>query len=277
MRFDRRPGVFGAALLLLSSASCVYGPAKVAQGQLYRTGNPEYDAYFQDVHQQQADAATWDDEEKAARKPLATTLELTPDAPDVSLVQGAYEASTRVAKQPGSVRLDVDGTNVHVSTNSGATDSVVFKGVEDSSHLALERAKRLHALESKYDGLVSKGNDLSAKVKDAFGKYGPSRENEVTAELNAAIAAVAQLKTREQSEARGSEDFVSDLERALETASEEKAVKVAKRARKRRDDSSPGRVNVASKPAAPSSDPAPAAAKPATPPKPAEPGEVFTP
>lgn len=277
MPFERRPGVFGVALLLLSSASCVYGPAKVAQGQLFRTGNPEFDAYFADVHQQQADAATWDDEEKAARKPLATSLELTPDAPDVSLVQGAYEASTRVAKQPGSVRLDVDGTTVHVSTNSGASDSAVFKGVEESSHLQLERAKRLHALESKYDGLVSKGNDLTGKVKDAFRKYGPSRENEVTAELNAAIAAVAALKTREQSEARGSEDFVSDLERALETASEEKAVKVAKRTRKRRDDSSPARVNVASKPAAPSSDPAPAAAKPAAPAKPADPGEVFTP
>jgi hypothetical protein len=277
MPFDRSPGVLGAALLLLSSASCVYGPAKVAQGQLYRTGNPDFDGYFQDVHQQQVDAATWDDDEKTARKPLATALELPPDAPDVSLVQGTYEASTKVAKQPGSLRLDLDGTNVHVSTNGGASDSPVFRGVEDSSHQELERAKKLHAVEPKIDALVKQGNDLTGKVKDAFAKYGPTRQNEVTSELNASIAALSALKTRVQSEARGSEDFVADLERALETASEDKAAKVARRARRKRDDSSPARVSVASKPAPPPADPAPSSAKPAAPPKPADPGEVFNP
>jgi hypothetical protein len=258
------------------------GESKVGQGQLYASGNPTYDAYFRDVHQQQVDASAWGDERRGIHKGLVTSLSLTPDAPDVTLVQAAHDASSKVAKQAGSVRLDVDGTNARVATSGGVGDaSGLFRAVEDTSHQELERARRLHGVEPKLDALSKQGTDLNTHVKADFAKYNDAKVNQVTAEIAASLEVLGNLKSRAQAEARASEDFVADLERALETASEDKVAKrEGGKRKKRRDDAGSPAKAAAQESVSPKAAPSEStSAKAATPPapKPADTGEVFTP
>jgi hypothetical protein len=260
----------------LLAASCMLsGSSRTASGQLYTSGNPTYDAFFRDVHQQQVEAASWGDDKKGAHKLLVASLELLPDAPDVTIVQATHESSSKVAKQPGSVKLELDGTTAHVVASGGAGDGgALFRAIEDTAHQELERAKRMHSVEPKLDALVKQDAELEGRVKTDFTQYGESKENEVATELLSVHEVITKLRARAESEARESEDFVADLSRALETASEDKAAHVEARHAKKS-----GSPAASPKPAAQASDqaaPAPKVAAPATP-KPADTGEVFTP
>jgi hypothetical protein len=251
------------------------GDSRTAQGQLYTSGNPTYDALFREVHQQQVEAASWGDDKKGSHKSLVTSLELTPDAPDVTIVQAAHESTSKAAKQPGSLHLELDGTTARVVASGGATDGgALFRAIEDTAHQELERAKRLHAVEPKLDALAKQDSDLEARVKTDFAQYGETKANEVAGELMSVHDVISKLRSRAESEARESEDFVADLSRAIETASEDKAARVETRHKKRREEGS-----AAAKPASQAADQPAAAPKPQQPPppKPADTGEVFTP
>jgi hypothetical protein len=270
---------------LLATSCMLGGESRLAQGQLYASGDPTYDAFFRDVHQQQVDEASWGDDKKGAHKSLVASLDLTPDAPDVTIVQVTHESSSKVARQPGSVRLEIDGTTAHVTASGGTGDSgALFHAIEDTAHLELERAKRLRGVEPKLDALTKQGAELETHVKADFSKFGGGKGNDVASELTSAHEILTKLKARAHAEARASEDFVADLGRALVTASEEKTAHADSKKKKKREREEAATAANA-KPAAPASD-APAAPKAPPPPKPvekpaekpaAETGEVFTP
>jgi hypothetical protein len=278
-------GVSVLGVSLLATSCMLGGESRLAQGQLYATGDPNYDGFFRDVHQQQVDEASWGDDKKGAHKSLVASLDLTPDAPEVTIIQVTHESSSKVARQPGSVRLEIDGTTAHV-TASGVTGDggALFHAIEDTAHLELERAKRLRGVEPKLDALTKQGAELETHVKADFGKFGGGKGNDVANELTSAHEILTKLKARAESEARESEDFVADLGRALMTASEAKTAH-AERKKKKRDRDEPATAANA-KPAAPATDAPAAAPKAPPPPKPvekpaekpaAETGEVFTP
>jgi hypothetical protein len=274
-------GVSVLGVSLLATSCMLGGESRLAQGQLYASGDPTYDAFFRDVHQQQVDEASWGDDKKGAHKSLVATLDLTPDAPEVTIIQVTHESSSKIARQPASVRLEIDGTTAHVTASGGTGDSgALFRAIEDTAHLELERAKRLRGVEPKLDALTKQGAELETHVKADFSKFGGGKGNDVANELTSAHEILTKLKARAESEARESEDFVADLGRALMTASEAKTAH-ADRKKKKRDEAA---TAANAKPVAPPSD-APAAAPKAPPPKPvekpaekpAETGEVFTP
>jgi hypothetical protein len=277
----------GLTLVALAASGCMMnGTSRTATGQLYTSGNPTYDTFFHDVHQQQVDAAGWGDDKKGAHRSLVAALELTPDAPDVTLVQATHEAASKVAKLPGSVKLDVDGTTAHVVASGGASDGgALFRAIEDTTHGELERAKRMHAVGPKLDALSNQASVLEGRVKSDFEKNGLNKENEVAGELMSSTDVILKLKSHAESEARESDDFVADLERAVETASEASAAKVVARhdtMKKKRDKGEKAdksdTASPPSKPSTPSGDSSPPPPKPAAPaPKPADTGEVFTP
>ncbi len=272
------------ACVALLAASCMLGgETRVAQGQLYASGNPTYDAFFRDVHQAQADEATWGEDERGVHKPLTTTLELAADTPDVTIVQATHESSSKVAKQPGSLRLDLEGPAPHVIASGGVGDAApLFHAIEETARQELERAKRLHAVDPKLDALSKQEADLETHVKADFSKYGNTRVNDVTSELVATRDVLTKMKAHAQAERARSEDFVADLGRAVETASEDKGARAgeARRARsperekRKREDSG---ASASTKSAPPSAETPAAPPKAPSPPKPAEPGEVFTP
>ena len=247
MNLVRALGAFGALGALLCVPACMLnGPSRTAQGQLYTSGNATYDGFFHDVHQQQVDAASWGDDKKGAHRSLVTTLELTPDAPDVTIVQATHEAASKGAKQPGALKLEVqrDGRARDGRHSDGGA---LFRAIEDTAHAELERAKRLHAVTPKLDALSKQAADLEGRVKADFDKNGIAKENEVATELMSSADVITKLRSRAEGEARESEDFVADLERALETASEASAAKQVARHKRRTD----ATVSSAPKPASP--------------------------
>src|SRR5262249_33039248 len=99
--------VFVALVGAAATVACDIQSSKVAQGQLYLSGEERYDAYFKDVHAIQVWAAQWPDDKKATRRPLLNTLDLTPDAPDVTIIQATHEkVSTLVKDGGGSAKLE---------------------------------------------------------------------------------------------------------------------------------------------------------------------------
>lgn len=275
--------MLGAGCLAVVVPACMLnGESRIAQGQLYTSGNPSYDAFFRDVHQQQRVEASWDDDKKDAKKPLLTTLDLTAETPDVTIVQMTHESAAKGAKQPGSVRLEVvDGAAPHVVAAGGGGDAgALFHAVEETARQELDRAKRLRALGPKIDALTKQEADLEGRVKADFTKYGETKLNDVTTELAATKDVLAKMKAHAEAEARESEDFVADLGRGLETAAEEKAPRAEARRprepreRKKREESA---SSGSAKATAQASEPPPPTTRPTPPAKPAEPGEVFTP
>lgn len=62
--------------LSLLTASCMLGDgSRIAQGQPYASGDPTYDAFFRDVHQQQVDETSWGDDRRGrtSRSPRASS------------------------------------------------------------------------------------------------------------------------------------------------------------------------------------------------------------
>jgi hypothetical protein len=269
----------GVACAAILGACMLSGESRIAHGYLYTSGNPTYDAFFRDVHQQQLDEQTWSDDRNGAHKALVASLDLTPDTPDVTIVQTTHESASKVAKQAGSLRLvDDDATAPHVvMTGSAGDGGALFHAIEDTARLELDRAKRLRAVEPRLDSLAKQAADLELHVKADFGKYGGGKETEVGHELAATKDAVAKLRAHAEAEARESEDFVADLGRALETASEDKRVEVhrGRPPRKREESVAPAASKKASASTPDQPPPPPRPAPP--PPKPADPAEVFTP
>ena len=179
-----------------------------------------------------------------------------------------HDSSSKLAKQLGSVHLEIDGTTAHVVASAGTGDAgPLFHAIEDTAHQELERAKRLRGgVLGKLDALAKQDADLEAHVKTDFAKYGGMKQNDVASELASAHDVLAKLKVLAESEARESEDFVADLGRALETASEEKAARAETRHKKKHDEVAPSNA----KPVAQASDQTAAAPKAPSPPKAAE-------
>jgi hypothetical protein len=269
---------------VLFAASCMMtGPSRVGQGQLYITGRSQYDTYFRDVHTAQVEAASWADDKRGTHKALVAALDLTPDAPDVTIVQATHERASKYAPRAGALRLEITGTDAHVA-GATADASTFFKAIEDTAHAELERAKRMHAVEPKLEALAKTGHDLEPHVAEDFDRRGSQKVQEVRMELSASYDALDKLDAHAKRESREAEDFVADLERALETASEERAKNHGAKpaaptpsatstpatppSRPRRDET----PRPAPRPAGES-----AAPKPAPTPKPADTGEVFTP
>ena len=69
-----------AAAPALTACEFFLGDTKTSKGQLYQSGDPRYDPYFDQVHNEQIKASSWPDEAKQSRKPIVTALNLKPDA-----------------------------------------------------------------------------------------------------------------------------------------------------------------------------------------------------
>src|SRR5438045_8731857 len=109
-----------AIVAIVGTTSCMMnGASRTAQGQLYVTGRPQYDAYFHDVHGAQVEAASWGEDKKGSHKSLVTALDLTPDAPDVTLVQAAHERAAKYAPPAGMLRLELSATDAPVAGGTG--------------------------------------------------------------------------------------------------------------------------------------------------------------
>ncbi len=218
----RLRGVFFGALvasLAVGGLACDLQPqGKVAQGQLYMSGEGRFDAYFRDVHSIQVWAAQWPDDRKATRKPLVNILDLTPDAPDVTIIQATHEKSAALTRDAGTTRLDATVDEAHVVAAGGArSDPSLFRAIEDTAGGELGRAKKLNAMLPKMDELSRLGQSLEPHIQETYQRQGPGKAKEVKLEISSSLTVLGNVTSKARRSIRECDDFVADLQRAVAT------------------------------------------------------------
>jgi hypothetical protein len=200
---------------------CDMQQGKVAQGQLYLSGEQRYDAYFRDVHAIQVWAAQWPDDKKQTRRPLLSILDLTPDAADVTIVQATHEKVSYLLKDGGSAKLETFVDDAHMATTGPVhADPSLFHAIEETANGELGRAKKMNTMLPKIDELSKLGQSLEPHVTETFSKRAPGKATEVKNELEASITVLSQTTTKARRAIRECDDFVADLQRAVGAVSE---------------------------------------------------------
>ena len=206
----------GVAAATLASCTLFVPQSRVKSGQLYRTGDAKYDAYFSDVHDVQLDAATWLEERRSARKQLIDALTLTSDADDSVIAQLAHEQVGAAEPGLGAAKLDVTSGDAHFEASGPyASADTVIRALETTARSELGRARKLEAMPAKLDELEKRGHDLEPHVQDDFASVGGQKPFAVKRELGASLDVLDALEARAKREARAATSFVADLQRAV--------------------------------------------------------------
>ncbi|MDF2692163.1 MAG: hypothetical protein K0S65_546 [Labilithrix sp.] len=185
-------GAFASALV---GCEMFVGSTKVANGQLYQSGDGRYDAYFNAVHQEQVASANWPDESKAARKPIVTALGLRPGASNSTIL-----AALRDKKG----------------------DASTGSAVEQTTAAETELARRLTAAAAKLDDMLKRGEDLKKQTVEDKKNLGAdkadekksAKKDEVKREMSAAVDAVDSMASDARKGAKEAEELASKLKAA---------------------------------------------------------------
>jgi hypothetical protein len=198
------------------AAGCELQTGKVAQGQLYMSGEARYDAYFKDVHAIQVWAAQWPEDKRQTRRPLITFLDLTPDAVDVTIIQATHEKVAYLLKDGGTAKLETFVDDAKVTTAGPVhADPALFHAIEETAQAELQRAHKMNSMLPKLDELSKLGQSLEPHVGEVFTKHSPGKVSEVRNEVQASLTVLSQTTTKARRGIRECDDFVSDLQRAV--------------------------------------------------------------
>ncbi len=98
------------------------GPSNVSQGKLYSSGDPTFDAYFNDLYNTQVSLARAPDRAKAPREKLAAALSLAPTSTPEQIGAALDTRAAALAKSGTAAKLAVTGLD-DGSTSPSATVS----------------------------------------------------------------------------------------------------------------------------------------------------------
>jgi hypothetical protein len=194
--------LFALALLFMTACELLT-PTKVANGQLYTSGDGRYDPYFETVHQEQVAAANWPDESKAARKPIITALGL-----------GSHPSNSTIT----SALRDKKG------------DPNVGHAVDETSAAELDLARRLNVAAARLDELQKKGEDLKKQTIEDRKNLGVEKvdekkvdkKDEVKREMAAAVDAVGSMADDARKGAKEAEELAAKLQAIWSDGKDEK-------------------------------------------------------
>ncbi|MBX3212926.1 MAG: hypothetical protein KF850_12890 [Labilithrix sp.] len=259
----------GVACSALAGCDLILTPTKVANGELYQSGDGRYDAYFAAVHHEQKAAASWPDESKAARKPIVTALDLRPGASNSTIL---------------------------AATRSKQGESSLGAAVEQTTAAELDLARRLNATAAKLDDMLKRGVDLKKQAAEDKKNLGvdkadekkSAKKDEVKREMSAAVDAVESMARDARKGAKEADELATRLKAAWTGRDEDERPPVKIEEKKDDKDEKKKPEPVAKKapaPAAPKkpkgdappAEKKPADDKPAKPPPAPPPDEVFNP
>ncbi len=205
--------------------ACETPHTNMAEGRLFATGETRYDAFFKDVHTQQAAFPFWSDDKRATRKLLTTELDLVVDVDERSLASATRER----AKSSGYFLDEANPNDLRVLALSGTKVDLGFaKSVEEALRGERVRSRKLRVAESGLVELEKVGRDLLGRVSEDFAKKGIDKTREVRAELNASVLAVGKLKAEVSRFAKEADECSALLAEAIQGKGVDK--KIPKRA-----------------------------------------------
>jgi len=209
----------------LIALACVLGCAlfepqsKVRAGTLFQTGQAAYDDYFTKVHTLQTEAGSWGDDKKAARRGLIDALKIATDSVDVTILEATHQRMVSIAHVVGTTKLDLREDEGHVMLAVEGRADLPTRDFVKALQTTLDgEIKRKHALRDvpqRCDELAKAGRDLEPRVKADFFRQGGTMMADVHDEIAASLDVLEQISKSSRLERRETEDFVSDLGRAV--------------------------------------------------------------
>jgi hypothetical protein len=272
--------VVGASLLpaLVGCGGAVnVGETHVGKEELYKTGNFNYDEFFEDVNGLQASSKKAVDDEKAARVPLGQALGVGETSMD-RLLEVLKDKADEFAQSKNRVHLAFDGLDDQAKPAAGkqiavtptaAKGRAIPKEATEFAAALEQTAKGEGQVWEKYGPMPDKGrhlveraDTLQGTVATEFESANKDKREEVYRELKAAKSVAAEIADRCDKVAGSATKFFkqgSDVLTAAANAEIKPPVK--------------GQKGKAGKGAATPSKPKDAPEKPAAKPKPASEGE----
>jgi hypothetical protein len=231
-----KPRMRGGALLLtaclsftsLVALSACGGSANravtsVAQEELFRTGNFNYDEFFEDVYGLQASAHRADEDDKAARAPLARALGIG-DVPLERLLASLQAVVDGQAQGKARVHFRIDGVDEQgiplpgraIIVTAAATKARALP--KDAAELTLaiaQTAKAEGQVWEKYGPLPDKGRRLTEKaaalepdVSGTFASEPKAKREQIERELSAAKSVAAEIAARTDKVSKAASTFL---------------------------------------------------------------------
>lgn len=180
------------------------GPSDVARGEYYAAGQPEFDSFFIELHQQQVALLAAPNEPADARKNLTQALGLTPDASDDSLKSRLDQELKKLAGQGLRLRLDVpepsqtlDASATLFSSEPGTATPFRTLLPQEATRLVRSR-NRLLKSKAELDQLRVTGITLEGHIDAAFRTEGPWKRDEVRQNLGDGQKLITLMQARAQ-------------------------------------------------------------------------------
>jgi hypothetical protein len=207
-------------LVALSGACSLFEPqSKVRAGALFQTGQAQYDDYFTKVHALQGESSSFSDEKKASRRGLIDALKIATDSVDVTILEATHQRMVSIAHVVGTTRLDLREDDGKVSLASEARADLptrdFVKALQTTVDAEIKRKRALHDVPQRCDELARAGRELEPRVKTDFFRQGGTMMADVHDELAASLDVLEQVSKASRLERRETEDFISDLGRAV--------------------------------------------------------------
>jgi hypothetical protein len=207
---------FGCSLLGSS------GPTKVAQGEYYSAGRPEFDSFFIELYQLQVELLDAPNEPRDARRNLTKTVSLTAEASDESLSKALSDEAKKLAAQGLRLRLDVPaptpepGASVTLHASDGGTSPLRSSLSIEATRVVRSRSRML-AVTAQMQELSVKCLGLEGKVEPAFRTEGPWKRGDVRRNLADGQKLISVMQARAKDVAASDEKLLSLLAAALTT------------------------------------------------------------
>lgn len=199
-----------AAFLVLGSlfvppvVGCTFlgSPTKTARGQLYQSGDGNYDPYFAAVHQEQVEGEHRPDESKAARKAILAALHL---------------------------RTGSSNTLVLAATRERKNDPALGAAIEQTTASENDIAHRFAVAAAKLDEMHKHGEELKTQADEERKNLGAGKADEkkvdradtVKHELAAALDALESMTSYAKKSAKEAEELARKLKPAWTGKTEE--------------------------------------------------------
>jgi hypothetical protein len=229
-------GLAVAFLFGLPASGCGGGQkgatSAVAQEELFKTGNFNYDEYFEDLYGYQANAHHAVEDEHTARMPLGKALGVG-EAPLDKLLEQLTTVVNEQAQAKAHVHFKLDGVDEQGAPLVGKkiTVTAAAKGralPKDMAELTLAMDKTAKAegqVWEKYGPLPDKGRRLAARAGELEGDYKSTfaaepdaKRERVGRELQAAKANASELAGHADKAVKAATRFLKESRDLFETA-----------------------------------------------------------
>jgi hypothetical protein len=213
---------FALAVALLTPSACQLlgtpGPTAVAQGRYYASGNPEYDAFFVELHRLQVELKDSPERTAEPRAALAQALEVGLDADVIkeALTKKASQLNGRQVKfsvqRPAS---DDKPFTLRVSGSPAGDDAALQKTLEETLAKVSELKTDTNGWQESLKPLPDRAATLERGVDTAFAGAEPRRIAEVKSNLSDGRKVIELLASRASDAAKANDELLAAITGAL--------------------------------------------------------------